>query len=84
MQIEIFLCLYKSLQICFSQDAVFINPTHRQASRAANIIYAMLLYRRELEREELNPVIILPSYQYINIEWQIFYSFTDLQIFQFL
>nr|XP_022293319.1 carnitine O-palmitoyltransferase 1, liver isoform-like isoform X1 [Crassostrea virginica]XP_022293320.1 carnitine O-palmitoyltransferase 1, liver isoform-like isoform X1 [Crassostrea virginica] len=42
----------------YAVDAVFINPTHRQASRAANIIYAMLLYRRELEREELNPILL--------------------------
>ncbi|XP_061195798.1 carnitine O-palmitoyltransferase 1, liver isoform-like isoform X1 [Saccostrea echinata] len=42
----------------YAVDAVFIHPTTKQASRAANIIYAMLQYRRELEREELNPILL--------------------------
>ncbi|XP_048771840.2 carnitine O-palmitoyltransferase 1, liver isoform-like isoform X2 [Ostrea edulis] len=42
----------------YGVDAVFINPTSSQASRAANIIYAMLQYRRESEREDLNPILL--------------------------
>ena len=33
-----------------------IQPTHRQVSRAANIVHAMLQYRKELDEEQLNPV----------------------------
>lgn len=43
------------------QDAVLIHPTKIQAARAANVTYCMLQYRRDLDREELNPVSDLES-----------------------
>ncbi|ESO93356.1 hypothetical protein LOTGIDRAFT_189988 [Lottia gigantea] len=39
-------------------DAVFLKPTHRPLSRAGNIIYSMLKFRREVDREELEPIIL--------------------------
>lgn len=37
-----------------------MTHTNVQVARAANLIYAMLMYRRELDREEVNPVSDLP------------------------
>lgn len=31
-------------------------PTHIQAARAGNTIHAILLYRRQVDREEIKPV----------------------------
>ena len=33
-----------------------MHPTKNPAARAANVTYVMLQYRRDLDREELNPV----------------------------
>ncbi|XP_059169843.1 carnitine O-palmitoyltransferase 1, liver isoform-like isoform X2 [Physella acuta] len=42
----------------YGVDALLVNNTNVQVARAANLIYAMLMYRRELDREELNPILI--------------------------
>lgn len=39
-------------------DALLVRSTNQQASRAANIICMMLQYRREVDREELNPIVL--------------------------
>ncbi|XP_025099483.1 carnitine O-palmitoyltransferase 1, liver isoform-like isoform X1 [Pomacea canaliculata] len=39
-------------------DAVLVKPTNQQASRAANIICIMLKCRREVDREELKPILL--------------------------
>ncbi|KAK2147018.1 hypothetical protein LSH36_573g01026 [Paralvinella palmiformis] len=50
-------------------DAVFTHPTKVMVARAANATWAMLQYRRQLEREELKPILLnniipLCSWQY--------------------
>lgn len=42
----------------YGVDAVLMHPTHVQAARAANVTYVMLQYRRDLDREELNPILL--------------------------
>jgi carnitine O-palmitoyltransferase 1, liver isoform len=37
-------------------DAIMIHPTRIQAARAAVIIHACLLFRRQIERQQLEPV----------------------------
>jgi len=37
-------------------DAIMLHPTKIQAARAAVIIHACLLYRRLIERQQLEPV----------------------------
>ena len=37
---------------------MLVHPTKIQAARAANVTYVMMQYRREIDREELNPVSI--------------------------
>ncbi|CAG5119940.1 unnamed protein product, partial [Candidula unifasciata] len=39
-------------------DAVLINHTRQQAARAANVVHSTLMYRRELEREQIEPILI--------------------------
>uniref|UniRef100_A0A8C2JZW0 Carnitine O-palmitoyltransferase 1, muscle isoform n=1 Tax=Cyprinus carpio TaxID=7962 RepID=A0A8C2JZW0_CYPCA len=53
----------------YTMDLLYVIPTHRQASRAANIVHAMLQYRRKLERGELTPlralgIVPMCSFQY--------------------
>lgn len=38
------------------QDFLYVTPTPIQAARAGNTIYAMLLYRGKLNKEEIKPV----------------------------
>ncbi|XP_015585917.1 carnitine O-palmitoyltransferase 1, liver isoform isoform X2 [Cephus cinctus] len=50
-------------------DAILLYPTKIQASRAANTIHAILQYRRLIERQELEPILLqglvpLCSWQY--------------------
>ncbi|XP_075229002.1 carnitine O-palmitoyltransferase whd isoform X2 [Lycorma delicatula] len=50
-------------------DAILMHPTHIQAARAATIIHTALQYRRLIERQELEPILIqglvpLCSWQY--------------------
>lgn len=53
-------------------DALLIKPTHRQTARAANLVYASLLFRRLVDRQQLRPLMIqgmvpLCSWQYERI-----------------
>ncbi|XP_066590701.1 carnitine O-palmitoyltransferase 1, liver isoform isoform X2 [Prorops nasuta] len=50
-------------------DAIMMHPTKVQASRAASVIYSCLQYRRLIERQELEPILVqglipLCSWQY--------------------
>lgn len=38
------------------QDFVLIKNTNVQAARLGNIVHAMIMYRRKLDREEIKPV----------------------------
>ncbi|KAH3737227.1 hypothetical protein DPMN_043809 [Dreissena polymorpha] len=44
----------------YGVDAVLMHPTTNAATRAANVTYAMMQYRRELDREEINPSVQAP------------------------
>ncbi|XP_078582243.1 carnitine O-palmitoyltransferase 1, liver isoform-like isoform X2 [Branchiostoma floridae x Branchiostoma japonicum] len=53
----------------YAMDAIFVHPTQNQAARAANVIYSMLLFRRQVAREEVRPILVsnavpLCSWQY--------------------
>lgn len=37
-------------------DAILMHPTKIQAARAATVIHTCLLYRRLIERQEMEPV----------------------------
>ncbi|XP_032201635.1 carnitine O-palmitoyltransferase 1, muscle isoform [Mustela erminea] len=41
----------------YVMDFVFIQNTNIQAARLGNIVHAMILYRRKLDREEIKPVM---------------------------
>ncbi|KAM9177402.1 carnitine O-palmitoyltransferase 1, muscle isoform [Dugong dugon] len=40
-------------------DLVLLRPTEVQAARLGNVVHAMILYRRKLDREEIKPVMAL-------------------------
>ncbi|KAF7239641.1 Carnitine O-palmitoyltransferase 1, liver isoform [Varanus komodoensis] len=42
----------------YAMDFLYVTPTPIQAARAGNLVYAMLLYRRKLIREEIKPMMI--------------------------
>uniref|UniRef100_A0A670JMS5 carnitine O-palmitoyltransferase n=1 Tax=Podarcis muralis TaxID=64176 RepID=A0A670JMS5_PODMU len=42
----------------YGMDFIYVTPTPIQAARAGNLVYAMLLYRRKLTREEIKPLMI--------------------------
>lgn len=53
-------------------DALLVCPTDRQTSRAANLIYSSIIFRRQIDRQELKPLMIqglvpLCSWQYERI-----------------
>ena len=39
-------------------DAILRHPSSIQATRAANIVYSAMMFRRSLERQEIQPVRI--------------------------
>ncbi|NXV36685.1 CPT1B palmitoyltransferase, partial [Rissa tridactyla] len=43
----------------YAMDFLYITPTHVQAARAGNMVHAILLYRRKLDRGEIPPVMAL-------------------------
>lgn len=40
----------------YGTDAILMKPTNSQAARAATVIHLCLLFRRLLDRQELEPV----------------------------
>ncbi|XP_014093291.2 carnitine O-palmitoyltransferase 1, liver isoform isoform X2 [Bactrocera oleae] len=53
----------------YGTDAIFMNLTNNQAARAANVVYLLLGFRRLIERQELQPIMVqsmipLCSWQY--------------------
>lgn len=53
-------------------DALLVCPTDKQTSRAANMIYSSIIFRRLIDRQELQPLLIqnlvpLCSWQYERI-----------------
>lgn len=55
-------CLsFLTVSIIHAQDFLFVTPTASQAARAGNTITALFLYRRKVNREELNPVCYTPQ-----------------------
>ena len=53
-------------------DALLVCPTDKQTSRAANLIYSSIIFRRQIDRQELKPLMIqdlvpLCSWQYERI-----------------
>ncbi|XP_022253543.1 carnitine O-palmitoyltransferase 1, muscle isoform-like [Limulus polyphemus] len=50
-------------------DALLVHPTRNQAARAANLVYAALLFRKEISNQTLEPIMVqktvpLCSWQY--------------------
>ncbi|KAK7080790.1 Carnitine O-palmitoyltransferase 1, liver isoform [Halocaridina rubra] len=53
----------------YGTDAILLHPTHLQAARAGNVAHAAFLFRRLIERQQLQPIMVqnsvpLCSYQY--------------------
>ncbi|XP_058036141.1 carnitine O-palmitoyltransferase 1, brain isoform isoform X5 [Ahaetulla prasina] len=42
----------------YGMDFLYVTPTPVQSARAGNLVYAILLYRRKLIREEIKPMLI--------------------------
>uniref|UniRef100_A0A8C3FP60 carnitine O-palmitoyltransferase n=1 Tax=Chrysemys picta bellii TaxID=8478 RepID=A0A8C3FP60_CHRPI len=42
----------------YAMDFLYVTPTPLQAARAGNVVHALLLYRRLLNREEIKPLMI--------------------------
>ncbi|XP_032093372.1 carnitine O-palmitoyltransferase 1, brain isoform [Thamnophis elegans] len=42
----------------YAMDFLYVIPTPVQSARAGNLVYAMLLYRRKLIREEIKPMLL--------------------------
>ena len=40
----------------YGTDAILLHPTHLQAARAANVTHAAFLFRRLVDRQQLQPV----------------------------
>ncbi|CAN0424035.1 carnitine O-palmitoyltransferase 1, liver isoform-like [Lampetra fluviatilis] len=42
----------------YGMDFLYVTPTSIQAARAGNVVYAILMYRKKLELEELQPLTL--------------------------
>ncbi|XP_054686399.1 carnitine O-palmitoyltransferase 1, muscle isoform isoform X2 [Grus americana] len=43
----------------YAMDFLYVTPSHIQAARAGNVVHAILLYRRKLDRGEIPPMMAL-------------------------
>ncbi|NXK10666.1 CPT1B palmitoyltransferase, partial [Herpetotheres cachinnans] len=43
----------------YAMDFLYVTPSHVQAARAGNVVHAILLYRRKLDRGEIPPMMAL-------------------------
>lgn len=42
----------------YGVDMLIACPTHRQTSRAANLIHSALIFRRKIDRQEMKPILV--------------------------
>ncbi|XP_031424929.1 carnitine O-palmitoyltransferase 1, liver isoform-like isoform X1 [Clupea harengus] len=42
----------------YAMDFLYVFPTHRQAARAGNAIHLIMLYRRQLDRAQIKPLML--------------------------
>lgn len=61
------------------QDFLYVTPTPIQAARAGNTIYALLLYRNRLNKEEIKPVSSV-SFGFISFCLFSFSKLTNVEI----
>ncbi|XP_033012148.1 carnitine O-palmitoyltransferase 1, liver isoform isoform X1 [Lacerta agilis] len=45
----------------FAMDFLYFTPTSVQAARAGNAIHSILLYRRKLDRQQIQPILLMGS-----------------------
>ncbi|XP_006264918.1 carnitine O-palmitoyltransferase 1, liver isoform isoform X1 [Alligator mississippiensis] len=45
----------------YAMDFLCVAPTSIQAARAGNVIHALLLYRKQLDRQEIKPILLMGS-----------------------
>ncbi|XP_063156976.1 palmitoyl thioesterase CPT1C isoform X1 [Candoia aspera] len=63
----------------YGMDFLYVIPTPIQAARAGNLVYAMLLYRRKLVREEMKPSMVPNSFiPLCSAQWQRLFNTTRL------
>ncbi|KAM6450535.1 palmitoyl thioesterase CPT1C isoform 1-T1 [Liasis olivaceus] len=63
----------------YAMDFLYVTPTPIQAARAGNLVYAMLLYRRKLIREEIKPSMVPKSLiPLCSAQWQRLFNTTRL------
>ncbi|XP_069764295.1 carnitine O-palmitoyltransferase 1, liver isoform-like isoform X1 [Narcine bancroftii] len=63
----------------YAMDFLYVTPTTSQAARAGNLVHALLLYRRRLTREEIQP-ITLPGFPIpvCSAQWERMFNTTRL------
>ncbi|XP_061434655.1 carnitine O-palmitoyltransferase 1, liver isoform-like [Lethenteron reissneri] len=42
----------------YAMDFLYVTPTHVQAARAGNLLHAVMLYRRRLDRGDIKPLML--------------------------
>ncbi|XP_043939347.1 carnitine O-palmitoyltransferase 1, brain isoform isoform X2 [Protopterus annectens] len=63
----------------YAMDFLYVTPTPVQAARAANAVYALLMYRRLLTREEIRPSRVPGSFiPLCSSQWERMFNTTRL------
>uniref|UniRef100_A0A8D0GZ92 Choline/carnitine acyltransferase domain-containing protein n=1 Tax=Sphenodon punctatus TaxID=8508 RepID=A0A8D0GZ92_SPHPU len=62
----------------YGMDFLYVTPTPVQAARAGNVVYAMLLYRRKLTREEIKPLMIQGTLPMCSAQYERMFNSTRL------
>ncbi|XP_069461399.1 carnitine O-palmitoyltransferase 1, liver isoform-like isoform X2 [Ambystoma mexicanum] len=58
----------------YAMDFLYVIPTPSQAARAGNTVYASLLYRRKLSREELKPLMIQDTLPMCSAQYELMFN----------
>uniref|UniRef100_A0A673JEF2 carnitine O-palmitoyltransferase n=1 Tax=Sinocyclocheilus rhinocerous TaxID=307959 RepID=A0A673JEF2_9TELE len=55
----------------YVMDFLYAFPTHLQAARAGNVIHAIMLYRRKLDRAQIKPLFaLMNSFPLCSAQWE--------------
>ncbi|KAM6160104.1 carnitine O-palmitoyltransferase 1, liver isoform [Erethizon dorsatum] len=54
----------------YAMELLYVTPTPIQAARAGNTIHSILLYRRKLDREEIQPIRLASTIPLCSAQWE--------------
>ncbi|KAF6033700.1 hypothetical protein EB796_007992 [Bugula neritina] len=62
----------------YGLDVIFVHPTHIQAARAGNMVYAFLKFREQIEHETLEPLLVNKTVPLDSVQYERLFNTTRI------